>query len=65
MEQIEDFIANCVHSVWYSWRGGPERADMEKLPDKLFWKAANPASRQHENTHEFYVANPQNPSVDV
>ena len=46
-EQIQDSIANCVHSVCVFIERGIERADMEKLSDKLFW-SPNPANRLHE-----------------
>ena len=62
-EQIQDFIANCVHSVCVFIREGG-RKSRHGIRQTFFVPQIQQIGYM-KNTHKFYVANPQNPSVDV
>ena len=64
-EQIQDFIANCVHSACVFIEGGEQKEPTWKSYQTNFFGRQIQQIGYMKNAHKFYVANPQNPSVDV
>lgn len=64
-EQIQDFIANCVHSACVFIERGEQKEPTWKSYQTNFFGRQIQQIGYMKNAHKFYVANPQNPSVDV